>query len=312
MKKTYPLITVILTTYNRAHLLRNAIKSVIENSYKNFELVIIDDASTDNTKEVVAEIDEKRIVYFKMPVNSGVLAARNKGFDLAKGEYIVTLDDDDELMSHALETVVFEFQRKSPHGFKILWFDCIDAETGFRSGRPALKEGPVRYEDYVCGRFQGDFWIALEHEVLQGKRFDERLWGYESLLWLQLHKQSKAYYVPRVVCKKFRMHGERMCDIENQISHIPQITLAHDEFMQKFGEDVRRLCPKLYGSKKAYLGMHRLLIGDFPGGRKEILESMRYRFSVKYLGLFLLSFCLTQTQLLRLYEKWTSKGLQSR
>lgn len=310
--ETNPLISIILTTYNRAHLLRNAIWSVLKNSYKNFELLIIDDASTDNTEKIVTGINDSRIIYFKMPVNSGVLAARNKGFDLAKGKYIATLDDDDELMTDALETAVVEFQKRFSYGFKILWFDCIDAENHRKSGCANKNGGPITYADYVCGGIYGDFWMVFESDVLEGKRFNETLWGYESILWLDLHRNSKAYYVPKVLCKKYRKHGKRMCDIENQIKYIPQITLAQKEFIHKFGNDIKRLCPKLYGRKIAYLGLHQLMVGEFREGRKNIILSMKYHFSIKYLILFFLSFALNETQFLRWYKAWILKGSENK
>ena len=96
------LISVIIPTYNRAHLIKRSIDSVLNQTYKNLELIIVDDGSTDNTKEIIDSIKDERIVYVKQE-NQGASAARNKGIDLAKGKYIAFQDSDDVWHSDKLE-----------------------------------------------------------------------------------------------------------------------------------------------------------------------------------------------------------------
>ena len=96
------LVSVIIPTYNRAHLIRRSVQSVLNQTYKNLELIVVDDGSTDNTKEVIESIDDKRIVYIKQE-NQGASAARNTGIDLAKGKYIAFQDSDDIWHSNKLK-----------------------------------------------------------------------------------------------------------------------------------------------------------------------------------------------------------------
>ena len=89
-----PLFSVIIASYNRAHLLPRAINSVLNQSYGNFEIIIIDDGSTDNTREVLESFrEDSRIVYHRNIENIGLSATWNKGLDLARGTYVVFLDD---------------------------------------------------------------------------------------------------------------------------------------------------------------------------------------------------------------------------
>ena len=89
-----PYFTVVIPSYNRGHIIVWAIESVLNQSYSDFEIIVVDDGSTDNTKEVVSQYMDSRINYF-FQENSGVSAARNTGSKLAKGDYLVFLDSDD-------------------------------------------------------------------------------------------------------------------------------------------------------------------------------------------------------------------------
>ena len=96
------LFSVVVPTYNRENFIVKTIQSVLSQTYSNFELLIIDDGSTDNTEKVIREMPDKRIKYFKKE-NSERGAARNYGTNKAKGNYITFLDSDDLLYSKYLE-----------------------------------------------------------------------------------------------------------------------------------------------------------------------------------------------------------------
>ena len=101
-----PIVSIILPTYNRAHIIEKSIRSVLQQTFTNFELIIVDDGSTDNTEEVVKSIDDDRIKYIKYPENKGANVARNLGISLAQGVYIGFQDSDDEWYIDKLEKQV--------------------------------------------------------------------------------------------------------------------------------------------------------------------------------------------------------------
>lgn len=111
--------SVILPTYNRANTLLRAIESVLVQTHKNYELIIIDDGSRDNTEELVNNllIREVRIKYYKQVVNRGQNAALNIGLSMAKGEYISFIDSDDYWLPNLLEEQLKLYQ--------ISGFDCV-------------------------------------------------------------------------------------------------------------------------------------------------------------------------------------------
>lgn len=96
------MVSVIIPTYNRANLIERSARSVLNQTYKDLELIIVDDGSTDNTEQVVKAINDTRLVYVKQK-NTGACAARNNGINLASGEYIAFHDSDDVWHSDKLE-----------------------------------------------------------------------------------------------------------------------------------------------------------------------------------------------------------------
>lgn len=92
-----PQVTVLMATYNRSHLISRAIQSVLDQSFKDWELIIADDGSTDNTPDVVGKWAsyESRIVYVRSEENVGISKNYNRGLRIAKGEYVAIIDDDD-------------------------------------------------------------------------------------------------------------------------------------------------------------------------------------------------------------------------
>lgn len=98
-----PLISVIIPTYNRENIIVNTINSVLKQTYSNFELLIIDDASTDNTEQKINEIKDKRIKYIKLPTNTKGTKPRNVGIKLSQGDFIAFLDSDDCWLPDKLE-----------------------------------------------------------------------------------------------------------------------------------------------------------------------------------------------------------------
>ena len=122
-----PKVSVIIPTYNRAKLIGRAINSVLVQTFKDFEIIVVDDASTDNTRQVVKRIKDKRIILISHQENKGGSAARNTGIKTAIGEYIAFLDDDDEWIPTKLEKQIRFFERcKRNVGLIYSWAEIID------------------------------------------------------------------------------------------------------------------------------------------------------------------------------------------
>ena len=114
MREKSPTVSVIIPTYNRAHLIGRAIQSVLNQTYQDFELFVVDDGSTDNTEEVIKSFRDERIRYIRHEKNKGGSAARNTGIKAARGKYIAFQDSDDEWLKDKLEKQVKAMRNLDP------------------------------------------------------------------------------------------------------------------------------------------------------------------------------------------------------
>ena len=123
-------VSVVIPTHNRANLVGRAIQSVLDQTYRDFELIVVDDASTDGTEEVTKALNDNRIRYIHHMMNRGASGARNTGIENANGEYIAFLNDDDEWLPEYLDQMISFLEAKDRSiGLVYCPFYRIDPDT---------------------------------------------------------------------------------------------------------------------------------------------------------------------------------------
>jgi glycosyltransferase involved in cell wall biosynthesis len=125
-----PLISVIIPAYNNEKTIRETIESVLNQSFRDWEIIIINDCSTDSTLEIISSIQDDRIKVFSYP-NAGVSVSRNRGFYLSKGEFIAFLDADDLWTPDKLESQLKALQANPQAAIAYSWIDRIDESGKF-------------------------------------------------------------------------------------------------------------------------------------------------------------------------------------
>lgn len=295
-----PLISVIIATYNRESLLPRAINSVLVQTYPNFEIVVVNDGSDDNTISYLNSISNEKIIIYNCDHNKGVVSAHNIGIKLARGRYLALLGDDDELLPNALSTIVEEFSKHSLDNVKILWFNCKYSQSGKSTGKYVPYEQKVEYRHLLCQIFRGDYWVALDKECFKYHLFDERLLGDHGQLWLILHRKFNGYYVPATLYLVHREHGSTIT-ISDPIKSLGKKILTMEIFFENFGVDLMRFCPKVYGSKTKLLGFLKVLNGDKKDGRKYLKKGLKYDFSFLYLFILVGQYFLNKKSITFLY-----------
>ena len=143
-------VDVIITTYNRAEFLQAAIGSVLNQSFGDFTLIVVDDASQDDTQSIVESFNDKRIKYIRHTVNRGEPFARNTGVSNGRAEFVAFLDDDDEWLDEKLRLTV-DLLENSPSkvGGVYSGLFIIDRSSGVIKGRKLAERRGDIYLDMV-------------------------------------------------------------------------------------------------------------------------------------------------------------------
>jgi len=183
-----PLVSVIIPTYNRARPLEQAIRSVLLQSFSDFECIVVDDGSTDGTRDAPVLKEDDRLRFVRLEVNGGVSRARNTGAALAIGRWLAFLDSDDRWHPEKLACQV-EWTRRNP-GFRIVQTTEIWIRNGVRVNPPKTHEKKAGYifEPSLARCMITPSSVMLERSLLaEAAGFNETLPACEDYdLWLRI------------------------------------------------------------------------------------------------------------------------------
>lgn len=186
-----PLVSVIMPAYNVEKYIEEAIQSVIVQSYTNWELLVIDDGSTDKTLEIVQKMAEKdnRIFLIKNEKNMGVARTRNRGFELCKGEYIALLDSDDLWHAEKLEKQV---NLAKETGADIIYcsYGMFDAE-GKKEYNDLIVPESLDYDFLLIRNVLSCTTTLFTVDIAKNYRFNPDFYHEDFVFWLQLLEEGK-------------------------------------------------------------------------------------------------------------------------
>jgi glycosyltransferase involved in cell wall biosynthesis len=234
-------VSVIIPTYNRSNYVLDAIQSVIDQKYESVEILVIDDGSTDDTKEKLAPLHHSGVIRYIYQENQERSAARNRGILLATGEYLAFLDSDDLLEANAIAKQV-QFLSTHPevglvHGGYIK-FDSLNHDLGYRD--PSWFSGWV-YPDILL------IWYTLlsPSTVMVPKRvldevggFDENLFIAEDLdLWRRIARKYPFGYINQSLAR-LRVHPG------NTSRDALKTTPEFERYLEKAFDDDKNLSPR--------------------------------------------------------------------
>ena len=199
VKSKNELVSIIMPSYNTAEYIAESIESVLNQTYENWELIIVDDCSTDNTDEIVQQFDDERIKYHKNKKNSGAAVSRNRALKLARGKWIAFLDSDDLWLPEKLEMQI-NFMSSNNYHFSYTNYDEIDMDgrkTGIRVTGPKkiTKTGMFNY----C--WPGCLTVMYDAEQIGLIQIADIKKNNDYAMWLKICKHADCYLLNKCLSR---------------------------------------------------------------------------------------------------------------
>lgn len=206
-----PKVSVVIPTYNRAHLIGESIQSVLDQTFQDFELIIVDDGSSDDTEAVVGRFDDPRIRYIYQE-NKGISGAHNTGVRNAKGQYIIFLGSDDLWLPKLLELEVLILDTNPDIGLVYAKAQAINGDGNVMSQMSgALQKYPGEtLKSALYGNFVCTITALIRRECFDRVGlFDETLKARVDYdMWIRMAKYYRFAHIDKVLAH-FRMHAGR-------------------------------------------------------------------------------------------------------
>ncbi|NLL81836.1 MAG: glycosyltransferase family 2 protein [Tissierellia bacterium] len=205
------LVSIITPTYNCGRFIAETIDSALKQSYTNWEMIIVDDCSTDNTKEVVEEYMKKdnRIKYYILEQNSGAAVSRTRAMELANGKYIAFLDSDDIWTEDKLQKQI-DFMEENGYVFTCTAYEQID-EEGKSLNKVIKTKKKTNYNGVLLDCPVGNSTVMYNVEKLGKFKVPNIRKRNDDALWLQILKKEEYIYGMEDVLMRYRIR-------ENSIS----------------------------------------------------------------------------------------------
>jgi glycosyltransferase involved in cell wall biosynthesis len=232
-----PKVSIIMPAYNTEKFIGASIESVLNQTYKDFELIIVDDGSEDSTASIVKHYGDSRIVYFKNDANLGLAGARNIGLSLAKGEYIAWLDSDDLSHPARVEKQLKVLENNKQVGLCGTWVQTIGAVEG------AVWKYPTKTDELRC-RMLFDDPLATSSAMMRRECLDNQNDAFDPDyppaedydLWERISQKWNLTNIPEILTY-YRIHSAQTSKTltKKQLNSIWRI---QSRILEKLGIDV--------------------------------------------------------------------------
>jgi len=280
-----PFFSIIVTTYNRAWLIRRCLDSCLVQDYEDYELVVVDDCSSDETPQVLSGYEDPRVVVVRLKENRGINPARHAGVEQANGEWVVVIDSDWELLPDSLSRLRVAIEAL-PAGVRVIRSQLLwdDGEVTPRF----MPDGVVGYEErirWVEEEGGLDAGRCIERSVFERTPYiDGRRGAQEMLFELNLARSEKSIYLAEVLGKE---HSDapnswlRSTDPAELIPRLheeaPDILWMAETTLSEHGDALREHGPRQYREVLRIAAMQAMLLGDRRRGIRYALAALRRR-----------------------------------
>lgn len=193
-----PVLSIILPVYNSEKFIRETVQSLLNQTFTDFELIIIDDGSTDKSLEVIYSIKDERISVLTNPVNKGIVYSRNLGLREARGLFIAPFDADDIAEPHKFEKQIVFLNSKPEFGMIGSWVKLIDADGNDLNrvwrlnGRPESIPSQLLFRNYFAQSA-----VVMRKEVMENLYYDDSFAMCEDyMMWINISRKWQVWNYP--------------------------------------------------------------------------------------------------------------------
>lgn len=183
------LVSVITPVYNSERFIAETIKSVMAQTYKNWEMIIVDDCSNDNTASVISQFEDQRIKYYKLDHNSGAAVARNVAIEKAKGRYIAFLDADDMWKPDKLDKQI-TFMKNFNIGFSFTSYEIVKKNNNKVIRVPKT----MNYSQFMKNTIIGTSTVIIDRKIIGDFRLVDVRKDHDSMTWAKLLREGNIAY----------------------------------------------------------------------------------------------------------------------
>lgn len=206
-----PKVSVVMPAYNAEKYIGESIKSILNQTFIDFEFIIINDGSRDRTKEIILSYSDDRIVYLENEINSGIVVTLNKGLEYATGEYIARMDADDIAVAERLEKQI-EFMEKNKDVGVLGTGICIFGEDVHEQARAFTTNPEQLKAELIFNSCIAHPTVMMRSNILKnnGLSYDLEYAGAEDYnLWWKIAKISQIATIPDLLLK-YRIHSSQI------------------------------------------------------------------------------------------------------
>lgn len=276
-----PLFSIVIPMYNRRQEIRRALSSVLTQEFTDFEVLVVDDGSTDGSAQAVEAISDIRLRLIKLDRNCGVCPARNAGTDAARGEWIIFLDSDDELAPGALTQLRQRILEAPPDIDRIAgvyrWDDGTLSPDPYPTGQVLDYAGYILWTGHLR---KSDFHNTIRRRTFQTVRLPDSR-AYETVYHLDFARHFKTWLLPDLVALAHQDAANRAGNLSHSektsrlLRDAPDGLLAQQRILAEHGEILARLSPARWQMHNRILVLFTFLAGRRREGLRSALVYFR-------------------------------------
>jgi glycosyltransferase involved in cell wall biosynthesis len=270
------LLSIVFTTYNRIRSLPKSLGSIQAQTYRDIEILVVDDGSTDGTDAYIQTVKNSRVRYIRLPQNQGASAARNRGIAEAAGDFILIWDSDDVLYPNALERLMREFEKNSALSVVSAPARILIEKTEVTFSH--FPTGPVTLPDILCKKLPSNMKVRLARAGVM-KQVSYKSRNIDFLVNVELIERGTWYHVDEPLGDVFNNPQEGSLTASRKkrnaryaMERAPYLAA----FLERHGEELKRVCATRYADYCYGAAIGFLLSGEYKEARRLSGEAVRY------------------------------------